>query len=129
VANPRGDRETIPVAGSRAAITRADVKCRIRSRTTVELVVFGTFGLAGLGNCRAGAFGVNGGPGADIGGASLTLGFGGGGDSSHFRRAFLEGRSEDEARKNGEGEKDGRETHGVVGRSEGGVLKCRSTRV
>jgi hypothetical protein len=88
VANPRGDGESIPVAGSRAAIIRAEVKCRIRSRTAVELVVVGAFRLAGLGDCRTAAFGMNGGPRTYTGGAGLTLGFGGGRDGSHFRSTF-----------------------------------------
>jgi len=91
VANPRVDGEIIPVAGSSAAITRADEKCRIRSRAAFELVVVGTFRTSGLGDCRTAAFGMNGGPGADTGGSSLTLRFAGGRNGSHFGGAFLDG--------------------------------------
>ena len=116
VANTVVDREIIPLAVPPAVILRADVKETIISQTAVELVGVRTFGCAGLGGCRAGTFGVNRGLGAGLGGASLTLGFGGGRHGSQFRGTFLDGRSENEARENGEGEKDGRETHGVVAR-------------
>jgi len=111
------DRETDPAPIPGAAITRVDVKCPIISPTAVELVVVGTFGRAGLSECRASAFGVNGATGEGFGdGVSTTLGCGSGRDGSQFRSTFLEGRSENEACESGEGNKDGRETHSVVAR-------------
>jgi len=117
VAKAVPDRETEPVVIPGAVTTRVDVKCPIISHTAVELVVVGTFGRAGLGECRASAFGVNGGIGVGFGdGVSITLGFGSGRDGSQFRSTFFDGRSENEACESGEGKKDVRETHSVVAR-------------
>jgi len=92
VANTVADREIERAEIPGAVITRVDVKCPIISPTAVELVVVGTFGRAGLGECRASAFGVNGATGAGFGnGVSLTLGFGSGRDGSQFRSTFLDG--------------------------------------
>jgi len=117
VANTLADREREHFGIPGAVITRVDVKCRIISLTAVGLVIVGTFGRAGPGECRASAFGVNGGIGVGFGdGVTITLGFGSGRDGSQFRSTFLDGRSENEACESGEGKKDVRETHSVVAR-------------
>ena len=117
VAKAVPDREIERVVIPGAAITRVDVKCPIIGPTAVELVVVGTFGRAGFDECRASAFGVNGGTGVGFcDGVSITLGFGSGRDGSQFRSTFLDGRSENEACESGEGKKDVRETHSAVER-------------
>jgi len=57
IAPVRRDREIISIAGAAASISRANDKRGVRSPTTVQFIVIGTFRFAGLAR-HAGAFDV-----------------------------------------------------------------------